>query len=941
LLPIFSIRNKNSLIFYYLTLINYGLIPGKKREKQMSSFLQKECDLKYFHNNNYVRKKCKSCGSYYWTLDKKSELCGDRPCVEFSFIGKPLGKKPLSLKDVRNSFLNFFEKNKHSRLNYPETGERCPVVARWRTDIYLTIASIADFQPHVTSGEVPPPANPLVISQPCIRLNDLEQVGVSGRHLTMFEMMGHHAFNKNKDEIYFKEETVRLCNEYFTEHIGIPKEKINYKEELWFGGGNAGPCLEVLAGGLEIATLVFMNMKEDEHGDFEIEGEKYSPNPLNIVDTGYGLERIAWITNGTKTVYETVFPEIIDYLEKNSQKKDWESIYSLADHSKCLAFMIGDGIVPSNVKAGYLARLIIRRALRFIKKIKFNKDLKKLVLMQLNLLKNDFSSIMKNEKQIAEILDIETKRYNETISKGEKLVKRILKDKKTIDEKELINLYDTHGMQPDIVKRIAKSEGASIDIPDNFESMIAELHTHANGKEGEMTDGQYNLSSTEKLYYKDHYKKEFDAKVLSSKSTKDGYEIVLDKTAFYPEGGGQPGDIGYLQNNGNKIAVKFVRKSGDAIIHQTDNKLSKGDKIHGTIDWNNRYQLMKHHTGTHLVNAALRKTLGNHIWQAGSQLSLKEARFDFSHYKTVTENEQKEIEKIANEFIKKSISINKIVLDRNSAEKKYGFRLYQGGVPPGNSIRVLDIPSVDVEACGGTHLNNTNEVEKIRIIKIERIQDGVNRAIFAAGKMVDLYQKEEKQIYENVLKILAPFYDIKKKKNIPDQLKKITDLFSVPSNQIEKTLERFINETKPVYKQKVDDLSSACKHLFKIWKKTQKEKKKVSQDDIKNLIEKAITIPKTDIKIVATITEFDSVSAAGEITKNKGFVAHIYDGEKLVSMASSDVDIDLRKIAPEIGKILGGSGGGKPKMTQCGGPNKEKIKEALEKAEFLTKKLLT
>jgi len=364
----------------------------------MSDFLKKECDLKFFHDNGYYRKKCKKCNDYYWTLDEKSEICGDQPCEPFSFIGNPLGKKELNLSEVRESFLSFFEKNDHTRIKYPETGQRCPVIARWRTDIYLTIASIADFQPHITSGEVPPPANPLVISQPCIRLNDLEEVGVSGRHLTTFEMMGHHSFNKNIDEIYFKEDTVRLCDEYFTKYIGIPKEKINYKEQLWFGGGNAGPCLEVLAGGLEIATLVFMNMVEDESGDFKIEGKKYSQNPLNIVDTGYGLERISWITKGSKNIYDCVLPESIEYIKKNTKEKDKDTdIYSLADHSKCLSFMIGDGIVPSNVKAGYLARLIIRRSLRFIDRLKLEKNLKDVVEFQLNLLKKDFPSLIKNK----------------------------------------------------------------------------------------------------------------------------------------------------------------------------------------------------------------------------------------------------------------------------------------------------------------------------------------------------------------------------------------------------------------------------------------------------------------------------------------------------------------------------------------------------------------
>jgi len=790
--------------------------------------------------------------------------------------------------------LSFFEKNNHTRLKYPETGERCPVVARWRSDIYLTIASIADFQPHVTSGEVPAPANPLVISQPCIRLNDLDEVGVSGRHLTTFEMMGHHAFNKNIDEIYFKEDTVRLCDEYFVNHIGIPRKMINYKEQLWFGGGNAGPCLEVLAGGLEIATLVFMNMVEDDKGSFEIEGAKYSPNPLNIVDTGYGLERIAWCTQGTETVYETVFPEMVIWLKKNTKNNsDMESIYSLADHSKCLAFMIGDGVVPSNVKAGYLARLIIRRSLRFIEKLELKSSLKELVFMQIDFLKKEFPSLNERKKQIGEILDIETERYADTISKGKSLVKRILKDKKTIDKSELIRLYDTHGMQPEIVKNIAK--------------VIAELHSHEK-KEEIAEKVRSNIPETDRLYYKDHYTKEFDAKVLWSK----GSEVILDKTAFYPDGGGQPGDVGHLSSNGKKYVVKETKKEGNSIIHVIDGNLKVGNKVHARIDWDHRYTLMKHHTGTHLVNGALRQLLGEHIWQAGSQLGVNEA----------------------------AVKVEKKIMDRNSAEKEYGFRLYQGGVPPGNNIRVLNIPGIDVEACGGTHLNNTSEVEKIRIIKTERIQDGVNRITFAAGKMVDAYQKEESNLYNEIVKTLGSVYEIKEEKDVSDQLKEVSKLFSVPYGQINKTIKRFLKEARPKEKKVVVDLKAACSDLFNEWKKSQKSRKKVSSDEVSQLEEKAETIPGTTIKIVIAETSSEATTIAGAITQSSDFVVHIFDGNKLVSMASENVNLDLREIVPEIGKILGGSGGGKPKMTQCGGPNKDKVKEALAKAKELTKKKL-
>jgi alanyl-tRNA synthetase len=906
----------------------------------MSDFLKKECDLKYFHDNKYLRKKCKKCGDFYWTLDKNSELCGDQPCVPFSFIGKSLGKKSFNLSDVRNSFLSFFEKNNHSRLYYPETGERCPVVARWRSDIYLTIASIADFQPHVTSGEVPPPANPLVISQPCIRLNDLEQVGISGRHLTTFEMMGHHAFNKNFNEIYFKEDTVRLCNEYFTNMIGIPIEKINYKEQLWFGGGNAGPCLEVLAGGLEIATLVFMNMVKDPEGSFEIKGSNYSHNPLNIVDTGYGLERIAWCTQGTQTIYDCVFPEIIKWIVKKSEdNSDMQSIYSLGDHSKCLSFMLGDGIVPSNVKAGYLARLIIRRSLRFFEKIKIDGSLKDIVFMQLDLLAKDFPSLIKRKKQIGEILDIETRRYHDIIKKGKNLVKKIILEKKIIDTNDLILLYDTHGMQPDIVKNIAKEEGVYIKIPKNFESMVAELHSYETD-EKEIPNEETNLPSSEKLYYKDHYTKIFNAEVLWTNKTESGFEVVLDKTAFYPEGGGQPSDIGFLSNSGKKYRVNHVKKQDNAIIHEVNGSLNVGDKVFGEIDWENRYSLMRHHTGTHVVNGALRKLLGEHIWQAGSQLLPENARFDFAHYTSITNDQKKKIEELANDFVKKKLDVKKLVLDRNSAEKIYGFRLYQGGVPPGNCIRVLDIPGVDFEACGGTHLNNIGEIEKIKVIKIERIQDGVNRVIFAAGKMVDIYHKEEKEIYHNLINILKPFYEIKENLNISEELRKVTDVFSVTIDQLDKTFERFLKESKIKTHKNVKNLLDAANDLFSEWKKQQKNKKKVTNNDINNYIKSAEIVPGTDYKIITDKTNLDAFAVSGAIVKNSGYIVHIFDGKKLVSMASENIDIDLREIAPELGKILGGSGGGRRRMTQCGGPNIDKVDSALKTAKKLTKKKL-
>ncbi|MFA4850628.1 MAG: alanine--tRNA ligase-related protein, partial [Methanoregula sp.] len=374
--------------------------------------LEEEYKLDYFKEQGMVRKICKSCGSAFWTRDSAREICGDAPCEPYNFIGDPVFKTH-NLDTMREAYLSFFEKQGHTRI------ERYPVAARWRDDIYLTIASIADFQPFVTSGVVPPPANPLTISQPCIRLNDLDSVGRSGRHLTTFEMMAHHAFNTPNEEIYWKDRTVELCDQFIAS-IGGDLNKVTFKESPWIGGGNAGPSVEVLIGGLEIATLVFMSLgrKKTDQPGYDLKGEMYYPMKLRIVDTGYGLERLVWASKGSPTIYDAVFPEMVSHvmgaagLSHMLDNKDYtrilslnakfaglmdisgtnlfqlrkkvaaaidispekldriitpmEKVYATVDHTRCLAYMLGDCIVPSNVREGYLARLVIRRTLRML-----------------------------------------------------------------------------------------------------------------------------------------------------------------------------------------------------------------------------------------------------------------------------------------------------------------------------------------------------------------------------------------------------------------------------------------------------------------------------------------------------------------------------------------------------------------------------------------------
>ena len=351
---------------------------------------EKEFAVPFFKENGFTRKQCECCKAYFWTQRPDEKYCGDSPCVQYSFIGKPPAKRPYSVHDMRELFLSFFEKNGHTRI------KPYPVVARWRDDVFLVGASIYDFQPYVTEGQIPPPANPLVISQPSIRFTDIDNVGPTlGRHDLIFEMGGAHAFNYPGKEIYWMDQTIRYHHQLATEEFGLKSESLSYKEHFWSGGGNAGPDVECLCDGLEISTLVFMQYK--------VQGEELVKLPIRTVDTGYGIERWAWLSQGKPSAFQVIYGSVLDKIfdmasvkfdEKlvtkvvpvssymntergesriDARKKmadalgmDWreldkvlvpvENAMAVADHTKTITFLLSECVVPSNVEEGYLAR---------------------------------------------------------------------------------------------------------------------------------------------------------------------------------------------------------------------------------------------------------------------------------------------------------------------------------------------------------------------------------------------------------------------------------------------------------------------------------------------------------------------------------------------------------------------------------------------------------
>ena len=910
--------------------------------------LENEYQLEFFKENGYVRKICKKCGSPFWTLDPNREVCGDAPCEPYQFIGKPIFKKH-TVAEMREAYLSFFEKNGHTRIN------RYPVAARWRDDIYLTIASIADFQPFVTSGTCPPPANPLTISQPCIRLNDLDNVGRSGRHFTCFEMMAHHAFNTDEKPVYWKDRCVELCAG-FVKSIGGDISQLTFKENPWFGGGNAGASVEVLMGGLEVATLVFMNLSRKNSGKPQvmIDGKDYYEMPLRIVDTGYGLERFAWASCGTPTAYDAVFPTMIprmlnaagmeDYLDnpeiesilgKNAQfaglmdirgekiselrqkvaeasglsvKKleeiivPMENIYALCDHTRCLAYMLGDLIVPSNVREGYLARLVLRRSIRMMKEAGVDEDLGDLVVAQMTDIGLD--KFEQKPSIVREIIAREVEKYDTTIARGTRTVQRVgqtyAKKNEPVPLSELITLYDSHGIPLDLMRSTLTETGAKFEIPDDFDSQIADMHSENEGEKAvsplaKFADRIGKLPATSKAYYADTEKMECTATVLDAF---DSY-VVLDTTCFYPEGGGQPADIGTLTGKSASAKVIDVVKYDDVILHKVDKPDFKpGDVVTGALDEEHRRALMRHHSGTHMVIRAAKEVLGPHIHQAGSQLSPESGRIDIRHYTHITDEELRQIEAYANKLVMANLPVEINVQPRVEAEQKYGFALYQGGVPPGKELRIVRM-GPEIEACAGTHCSSTGQIGPIKLLRLEHIQDGVERIEFACG-----------------------FAALAAMQHIQGLLNTSAETLSVQTENLPATVERFFSEWKDQRKE-IERLRAKIAEM------------EISRIEGKQINGVEVVCKQLDISRKELVSVASAVAARGGIA----VLVTAADGVGVVVASGTD-KVHAGKLVGDVCAVLGGKGGGKPNMAQGAGTDPTKIGDALAAAENRVKEML-
>ena len=922
-------------------------------------------DLPYFSENGFRRAQCSATGLWFWSRDAARKTCGDSQEDEYTFIGSPLisgfSETGSALKNkMRETFLNFFEQQGHTRV------EPYPILARWRDDIHLTIASIAVFQPHVTSGLVPPPANPLTISQPCIRLTDVDAVGASGRHLTTFEMMAHHVFNRPKDgEVhYWMNECVEFCDHLFTAALGIDANEITYVENPWSGGGNAGAAVEVIVGGLELATLVFMNLQEDEDGDVEIKGIKYSEMDLQIIDTGYGLERFCWAAAGTPTIYEAIYPESVSWLkeltgfsqilegtdinldellgqmsrllgimnieigsDESSLRKvliarlaergveideqtllsvsqPLSRIYAIPDHMHALCNMLGDGLVPSNAKAGYLARMLIRRVLRMRDELGLNVSLSDLAEhhLQFNF---EVSRMKQTTAGFLQILQLEEERYNIMLRKGENVVKGMLKsvplDAVEIPDEILFTLNDTHGMAPALVIGIAKSSTwPNVSLRGGFAAELAQRHASQAKQAAKSTSkkrGLPELPPTKKLYYDDVWMTNHNAEVLHCSKEGDDWLVVLNQTCLYPEGGGQACDLGSI----NGIEVVNVQIENDIIIHTISNSLDVGTQVSVELSIDRRRQLMDHHTAVHIVGGAARTLLGPHVYQAGANKNIDSARLDITHHSRLSRNDLDEIEKLSNQVLQEIKTTEKMELPRAQADKEFGFDLYQGGAPKGGDVRILKIGEHDVQACGGTHHDEPAKIGSIRIIRSSAVQDGVERLTIVAGAAALEYSRHQAEL-----------------------LSQASEVFGIDENDLPRTVSRFFEEWK-TQRKRIESLEAEVTRL-----KTDGDGNAATEvDGIRYVFLEVDGGNKQMVAMVGELTRDSDKPTVAVIGSREG------GGKLLVAITENSFASqkhDANVILKAISHHIQGGGGGRPTFAQGGGSKPDGIEAALEQA---------
>ncbi len=863
---------------------------------------------------------------------------------------------------IRQDFIDYFKNIDH------EIVKSAPVIPTDDPTLLFTNAGMNQFKPIFLNQEEPQYLR-VADSQKCIRVsgkhNDLEEVGKDTYHHTFFEMLGNWSFGD-----YYKREAIQYAWELFTKVWQFPKNRLwatvyqdddeafNYwnletdidpvhilrfgkKDNFWEMGdtGPCGPCSEIhyylgddpdhqiaekINSGdpeyIELWNLVFIQYDRDQEGNL-------MPLPKKHVDTGAGLERIVTALQQKQSNYDTdLFMPIIAEIDKLTGTKYRETSgiahRVIADHIRMLTISIADGGMPSNEGRGYVIRRILRRAARFGRILNMHEPfLYKLVDTVGKVLGDVYPEVIERKNHVQQVIRFEEQSFGETLDKGLEVYQRIKQQLKKQSQSEIpgadvFKLYDTFGFPVDLTKLIAEEDGFTVDITGFDKEMEKQKERARSAQKFKLDQAKPDsdwIIATEGADSEFVGYKQFETQSVIRKYflVDNLLHIVLDKTPFYAESGGEIGDTGTISNADFQMLVKDTVRINDSIVHigeLTTGSIAENFSVTAAIDMAASNAIRANHTSTHLLHAALREVLGDHVHQSGSLVNAERLRFDLTHYTKITDEQIRQIEDIVNRKIRENIEVGVRQQSYDDAKKSGAMALF--GEKYSDVVRVIDVGEFSKELCGGKHVNRTGNIGVFKIVSESAVAAGIRRIEAVTGqKVIDIARKND-EIIEKLSRQLAATRDniIQKVEDLVTKVKQLEkDICSETSKGIEDELDTFLNDAP------VNNGVTVFQHHYDL----------LNMDELKHV---------------------------GDLVRDKlelgvAMLSSVSDGKPMIVVAVTDSAIKKYKlhagnIVRELGKILGGGGGGRPYLATAGGRDIDKIPEMIKTYQKIVEKAL-
>lgn len=856
--------------------------------------------------------------------------------------------KYMTGNEIRKAYLDFFESKKHLKLHsFSLVPENDP-------SLLLIGAGMAPLKPYFT-GKLVPPSYRVTTSQKCIRTGDIDNVGRTARHHTFFEMLGNFSFGD-----YFKKEAITWAWEFLTEvleldtnklyvtvypedeeaydiwHniVGLADERIfKLEDNFWeIGEGPCGPDSEIFYDlgpergcgkptcnvgcdcdrYLEIWNLVFTQFNKTKDGSYE-------PLEKKNIDTGAGLERLASVIQQKESNFETdlLFPimqRVIDVCRGDYNNKEQKiAVKVIGDHIRAVTMMIGDGILPSNEGRGYVLRRILRRAVRFGRVLGIEEAfLADLVDIVIDMYKEAYPELAERKELIKTVIATEEAQFSATLAQGLELLNAMIEDVDgtgVLAGEKVFKLYDTFGFPVELTEEIVQEHGMTIDH-DGFDKAMKAQQERARAARAKVSAKVATPDTTgldQSALVKDE--NAVNARVVLigidgaavERAEKDtAITIILDKTPFHAEGGGQIGDTGYITGPSGKAEVTDTKSLANGLTYMiaivTEGSLAKGDEVGITVDKVRNLDIARNHTATHLLQAALRKVLGTHVNQAGSLVTPERLRFDFTHFSPMTNEELAEVEKEVNRQIMKNVDLEIEEMPVDDAIKKGAMALF--GEKYGDIVRVVNVPGFSCELCGGSHVPNTSVIGSFRIVGESGTGTGIRRIEAVTGKAA-----HERAVADAVLLQEAATLLKSKEEDIPDKIEQLLTALKEAEREVAQLSHKLATSS-------LDDILAAKEEIHGV----SVTAASVTVDSAEGLRDMAdMVLDKVGGIVLLGAVQGDKVSFVCKVDKE--LTKQGYHAGKIVKAAAV---------------AAGGGGGGRPDMAQAGGKDPQKLEEALK-----------